>query len=207
MRFVFFLLLVAGLALGVGYPWVANNLIHPEMGSWRVYDPQSGFKPVTVTIAEADQPVTIVVGLTGLKQTNQQNDAAVLTLTAAHDGETVLAKTLSFNGAAAEQASPQAEEKLYRETAGVIELSDAGDYVFTVGQGDAEGVRIAAVDLVLQGGKAQLDPRAQPIGYALIVIGFIGLVISFVRKDDGGRPQNPNSQPPPRWGRGRTVVP
>ena len=62
------------------------------------------------------------------------------------------------------------------------------------------GVDIGSVDIVLATGHGPIDPRLQPAGFALMAIGFVGLVLSFRR---GGPPGNPNSQPPrPRWGRG-----
>jgi hypothetical protein len=67
--------------------------------------------------------------------------------------------------------------------------------------GDAEGIDIARVDLVLQHVPQKADPRAQPIGFTLMAVGFIGFVL-MLRGKDGGTPPNPNSQPPPpRWGR------
>ncbi|MER9236146.1 hypothetical protein NKI56_29540, partial [Mesorhizobium sp. M0622] len=42
--------------------------------------------------------------------------------------------------------------------------------------------------------------RARPIGFSLMATGLVGLVLAF--RFGGRRPENPNSQPPPRWGRG-----
>ncbi len=56
-----------------------------------------------------------------------------------------------------------------------------------------------SVDLILRRGAAKLDARIQPVGFALMAIGFIGLVLALRA---GRRNKNPNSQPPPRWGRG-----
>jgi hypothetical protein len=112
----------------------------------------------------------------------------------------VLAEMLTFNEAKPQEKSPQLREKIYRDEAGVIVDIEDGDYTFTVGRGDAEDIQIQSVELVLRGGAGAVDPRAQPVGYALSAIGFIGLVLALRR---GKRERNPNSQPPPpRWGRG-----
>ncbi|RUU08829.1 hypothetical protein EOD08_36085, partial [Mesorhizobium sp. M6A.T.Ca.TU.002.02.2.1] len=58
------------------------------------------------------------------------------------------------------------------------------------------------VDLLLRSGVGEIDSRARPVGFSLMAAGLIGLLLAL-RFGGGGRPQNPNSQPPPpRWGRG-----
>jgi hypothetical protein len=65
----------------------------------------------------------------------------------------------------------------------------------------SEGIDIGKVDLVLEHGPQRADPRTQPIGFVLMAVGFIGFVLGLRGRRDGGTPPNPNSQPPPRWGR------
>ena len=82
-------------------------------------------------------------------------------------------------------------------------VSADGAYTFTVGPGDMDEIQMRSVDLVLRGGVGAYDERVQPFGFVLSAVGFIGLVIALRRAKGGGRPQNPNSQPPPpKWGRG-----
>ncbi|TIR65034.1 MAG: hypothetical protein E5X15_31545, partial [Mesorhizobium sp.] len=128
----------------------------------------------------------------------------VLTLTAASGGRTALASTLSFNHTDnPRQVSPQLPDKIFRDEAGVIETVTPGAYVFTVGPGDADGIDMRAVDLILRAGTGSVDERAQPAGYTLMGVGLAGLVLSLVFGRGNKPPQNPNSQPPPpRWGRG-----
>ncbi len=38
MRFLFLLILLAGVGLGVGYPWYVNNFSGQELGTYRVYE-------------------------------------------------------------------------------------------------------------------------------------------------------------------------
>src|SRR6187397_1972034 len=66
MRFFFLLILLAGVALGVAYPWTVNNFSGRELGSCWVFDPGSGFKPVDVPLKAADAPVRILVDLTSI---------------------------------------------------------------------------------------------------------------------------------------------
>ncbi|UVK37980.1 hypothetical protein LHFGNBLO_005101 [Mesorhizobium sp. AR10] len=204
MRFLFLLILLAGTGIGVVYPWAMSNFSGHEIGSWRVYE-QGRFKPVTVPLAARDAPVRVLVDLTARAErivVSQQR--TVLTLTAATGGRTVLASTLAFNHSDnPRQASPQLPDKIFRDEAGVIATVGPGAYIFTVGPGDADGIEMRAVDLVLRSGAGEVDSRARPVGFSLMAAGLIGLVLALRFGGGGGRPENPNSQPPPpRWGRG-----
>jgi len=202
MRFFFLLVLLAGAALGVVYPWAVKNFSGHEIGSWRVYDRASGFKTVDVTLASTDAPVRVLVDMTAVGGARTAGRQAVLTLTAATGGRTVLTDVMNFVDPSVRENSPQTNQKIYRDDGGLISDVEAGTYTFTVGQGDAEGIDIQTVDLILRSDAGATDERAQPLGLSLLAIGFIGLVIAL-RRGGGGRPGNPNSQPPaPRWGRG-----
>ena len=203
MRFLFFLILLAGIAIGVVYPWAMTNFSGHEVGSYRVYE-QGRFKPETVTLSAGDAPVRVLVDLTARAERIVSQQRTILTLTAATGGKTVLASTLQFNHSDnPRQVSPQLPDKIFRDEAGVIDKVTPGPYVFTVGPGDADSIDMRAVDLVLRAGTGSVDERAQPAGYTLMGIGLAGLALSLVfGRRGGGRPQNPNSQPPPpRWGR------
>ena len=198
MRVLFLLILLAGVAIGIVYPWAAGGLDAGEIGSWRVYDEGGGFVPVETKLAPADAPVHVVVELTATAERIDGSGDAVLTVTATSGGDTVLAEALNFTNSSPREISPQLADRMFREEAGVIAPVEEAAYEFRVGSGDAGGVPIRAVDLILEGSGEAADPRAQPLGFSMIAVGFIGLVLAFRR----GRPGNPNSQPPPRWGRG-----
>lgn len=202
MRFVFFLILLIGVALGIVYPWAIQNFSGRELGTWRVYDRASGFHPVDVTLGSADAPVRALVDMTLLGTRNFSGTSTALTITADGGGRTVLAETLSFATSSPREESPQMAERIYRDDAGLIpEIAD-GTYTFTVGPGDADGIDMKSVDLILRSSAGSYDQRAQPVGFTLMAIGFIGFVLAL-RNRRGGTPGNPNSQPPPpRWGRG-----
>lgn len=200
MRLLFILILLAGVGLGIAYPWAVANFSGHELGTWPVYDAAGGFRPVDVRLSAADAPVRVLVDLTAAEDRIVSQQRTLLTLTAATGGRTVLASTLGFTRADPRQVSPQQTDKVFRDDAGLIlDVKDA-DYRFTVGPGDADDIRIRAVDLVLRSGTAEVDPRARPIGIAMSAVGLFGFLVA-VRL--GRTPQNPNSQPPPpRWGRG-----
>ncbi|ESW83026.1 MULTISPECIES: hypothetical protein [unclassified Mesorhizobium] len=201
MRSLFALILLIGTGIGVVYPWAMTNFSGREIGTWRVYD-QGRFKPVTVPLSARDGPLRVLVDLTARAERIVSQQRTVLTLTAATGGRTVLASTLQFNHSDnPRQVSPQLPDRIFRDEAGLIPTVTPGSYIFTVGPGDAEGIPMRAVDLVLRSGAGEVDRRARPVGFSLMAAGLVGLVLAF--RFGGRRPENPNSQPPPpRWGRG-----
>ena len=203
MRFLFVLILLAGIGIGVIYPWAMTNFSGHEIGTWRVYE-QGRFKPLTVPLSSRDAPVRVLVDLTARAERIVSQQRTVLTLTAATNGRTVLASTLQFNHSDnPRQASPQLPDKIFRDEAGLIRAVSPGPYTFTVGPGDAEDIPMRAVDLILRSGVGEIDGRARPVGFSLMAAGLIGLILAMRFGGRGGRPENPNSQPPPpRWGRG-----
>jgi hypothetical protein len=199
MRVLFFLMLVAGFGFA-SYPWVSANFLERNVGTWRIYDAVSGPLPAHARLTESDAPLRVIVEMTTTGVLDPEDDQAVLTLTATTGGRTVLAETLDFEDAEPRETNPQTQEKVFRDSAGVLDTVEPGTYVFTAGPGDAEGVSVRFVDLILRTEAAPFDGRLQPLGFSLMAIGFIGFVLAMRR----GRPErNPNSQPPkPRWGRG-----
>jgi hypothetical protein len=200
MRTIFLLIFLAGIGAGFVYPWYVTNFSGRGIGTWRVYERGGAFRPVIVPLASVDEPVRVLVDMTAVAPPEFAQAGTALTITATTGGRTVLAEPLSFSEAKPQEKSPQLREKVYRDEAGVISDLEAGDYTFVLGRGDAEGIRIDSVDLVLRGGAGAVDPRAQPAGFTLAAVGFIGFVLAMRRRRAA---HNPNSQPPPpRWGRG-----
>ena len=170
MRFLFLLILLAGIAVGALYPWAMSNFSGHEIGTFRVYE-QGRFKPVTVPLAARDAPVRVLVDLTARTERIVSQQRTVLTLTAAGAGRTALAATLQFNHSDnPRQVSPQLPDKIFRDEAGVIETVSPGAYLFTVGPGDADDIPMRAVDLVLRSGAGaqhQIDgPDRDIVGVA-----------------------------------------
>ena len=97
MRKFFLLFILAGVALGLIYPWAVRNFSGEELGTWHAY--QDGrFKPVTVSLKAGTGPVRVFVDLTTNADRIVAFDRTVLTLTAAAGNRTVLAERLSFSG-------------------------------------------------------------------------------------------------------------
>jgi hypothetical protein len=202
MRMFFFLVLLAGLALGFGYPLAIEKLAARKLGVWHAYDNASGFQPLDVPLKAGDAPVRVSVEMVTVGQPKLTGNGAILTLTADVGGRTVLAEPLTFEGAKPRDTNPQTDERAYRTSVGVIDEVENATYTFTFGPGDAEDVSVSSADLVLQSELLASGNRIRPAGFVLAAIGFIGLMLALTRRG-GGAPPNPNSQPPPRrWGRG-----
>ncbi len=195
MRLVLLLLLVAGVAIGVGYPWVATNFSGEEIGSWRVYDRPGPYKPVTVNLKASDAPVRAFVDMQPLRNFIPAQGRTALTSVVTRQGRDVLVKTLTYeNAKAANRGSPQGPQ-VYRDSIGDIDPIEPGDFTFTIGPGDYDGLEVAQVDLVLRRGAIGIDWRIVSAGIALIAISIFGLIRSRRRKDAV------SVAPPPKWGR------
>lgn len=200
MRLIFLLILLAGTALGIIYPWATTNFAGREIGTYRAYDRGGSFRPVEVALATADAPVRVLVDLTILAPPVATPAHATLTVTASTRGETVLTQALNFYDTTPRERSPQLPDPVFRDDAGLIREVQPGTYRFAMAQGDVENVQIKSVDLVLRSGGWEVDERARQAGFPLMAIGFVGLVMAL---RGSGHPKNPNSQPPaPRRGRG-----
>lgn len=200
LRILFLLLFLAGVAL-VALPWFSSSIAGRDIGVWPVYDSVTGPVQAQAPLKPDDAPVAVLVDMKTVGPAAFNNDRVALTLTATDsDNKTVLAETLTFVGASGRDINPQTAEKIFRVRAGMIEAVGNGDYTFKVDTGDSEDVTIRSVDLILRHEEGSHDPRLQPAGFLLMMVGFMGLVLSLRR--GASTPQNPNSQPPsPRWGR------
>jgi hypothetical protein len=193
-----------GAALAFGYPIMAKRLPPMPIGTWPVYVAATGFmSPIDARLTADDAPVLVYVDLTSAGAPKFDKEQAVLTLTASLEGKTLLAEPLTFEDAVTRDDTPQTPELIYRAKAGAIDTVGADSfYRFSIGPGDAEGIDMAKVDLVLEHGRQKVDSRAQPIGLSVMAVGAIAFLLSL-RSGSGSPPPNPNSKPPPpRWGRG-----
>lgn len=201
MRFIFFLILLAGLALGVGTQFYANNFGGRELGTWRVYDQGRTFQPFQTNLSSSDAPLHVIVDLTTIGTPTFAQDRTVLTLTVGHNNTTVLADTLDYVNARPRENSPQIPDRIFRAFAGPIASLETGNYVFTLGLGDADRINIRQVDVILRADATPFDPRLQPVGYAMIAVGVIGFVLAARRRRSGDGDGGSAAPPSPRWGR------
>jgi len=198
LRVLAILVFLAGGLIGFGYPYLVDRFGGRDIGTYRVQDAQGGFRPATVALAPADAPVRVVLDATAVEQ-GADRDGTVLTLTVATGGQTVLADALDAAEAEIRDDSPQTPQRILRFSRR-LEPVPAGDYLVTVGPGDAEGFTLLSVDLTVSGsGFFAPDERAQPIGLSVMAVGFILIALTFRRRTVADDRQPPK---PPQWGRG-----
>jgi hypothetical protein len=197
MRFLCFLLILAGVALGFGYPWYQYNMAGAQIGNFRVYQRGGSFKPVDVVLSADQAPVRVFVDMVPLQGYYPDRAHTMLTLTASTDSRTVLAASLNFISSTEESKNLQNSDKVFRDTAGDIVTIAPGSYRFVVGEGDVEGLSLKTVNLVLRSNAEPADPRAMPAGLAMISLGLFGLVAASRRTSRLAAEEAAK----PKWGR------
>jgi len=195
MRLILLLVLIAGIVLGIGYPWMTINFSGEEIGSWRVYDRPGPYKPVTVSLSAQDAPLRAFVDMQPLRSFVPTQERTALTAVVTRQGKDVLVNTLDYvNARVDNKGSPQGPQ-VFRASIGDIDPVEAGSFTFMIGPGDYDGLEVAQIDLVLRRGASTIDWRIAAAGIALIAISLFGLLRSRRRKDA------PPVPPQPKWGR------
>jgi hypothetical protein len=197
MRFLCFLLILAGMALGFGYPWYMYNMSGAEIGNYRVYQRGGQFTPVDVVLSADQAPVRVFVDMVPLQGYYPSQARTMLTLTASTGGRTVLAASLNFISSTEESKNLQNSDKVFRDMAGDIMTIAPGGYHFVVGEGDVEGLSLKTVNLVLRSNAEAVDTRAMPAGLAMISLGLFGLVAASRRASRLAAEEAAK----PKWGR------
>jgi hypothetical protein len=198
-RLLFLLALVVGVLLAFAYPRIMTDVAGPTTLRERVYAPETGFELASFTPPNDAQTVSLALEMTIDGRFQPAINREILHVVVTAGDTAVLDKAVDFTRAQLKIESPQAVAAIYRAEVGSVAASSAVNYLVTVSPSNIEGLTIRAIDLDIITPSAGVDDRALPMGFILIVVGFMGLVTTFRRK----RENNPNSQPPPtRWGRG-----
>ena len=196
IRLFFLAILLAGVGLGIAYPWAADNFAGYEAATSRVFAGNE-FSPLEVRLAPSEVPVFVTVAMATRGPLRADRQGAVLTVTVSSDGQTLLAEALDFNGVEPRVVSPQSGETVYRTRLEPIAEVPGGELAITIARGDEQSAEIMSIDVIVEASAIDLDPRAIPAGYVLMALGLIGFVRSLRRKS----PKSPNPSPPPKWGR------
>ena len=133
MRKLCVLIIIAGMIAAFGYPWYMYNLTGSEIGTYPVFRRGAGFAPADVVLSREQTPVRVFVDMLPLKGYYPDRSSTMLTLTASIGDKTVLASKLNYVASTEETRNLQTSDKVFRDRAGDMTITQPGVYRFIVG--------------------------------------------------------------------------
>lgn len=184
IRAIFVIMIVAGIGLGLGYPWYMRHFTGDEIGRWTMLENrQSGFKVQEIRLETGDAPVRVFIDATPLKGYIPVERRSALTLAVSRDGHPVLSQGLDFASTSGSINSDRPQDgSPLRQSAGDIDPVIPGNYAFRLVVGNTDGLQIAKADLVLRRGAEEADETYTTIGLVLGVLGVYGLMRTRLRR-------------------------
>lgn len=191
LRVVFMLMLAAGVLFGIGLPKAVERLPGYEIGRLELYSADTGFTPTHVMLAPPEAPFFLTLAARANAPLRAGEDRADVTLTLrGENGETAFEHAFAFPHDPVLEADGGV---VYREMI-VVDRPLDGRHTVEVDVTPRLDPAVTAIELTVNAGAFDLDPRLQPAGFILLVVGGIGLMLSFRRRAETPPPQ-------PRWGR------
>lgn len=191
LRAVFFLMLAAGVLFGIGLPKAVERLPGYEIARLALYSADTGFTAGEVMLAPPEAPFFFTLAARANAPLRAGEDRAAVTLTLrSENGETAFEHAFGF------PHDPVLETDggvVYREMV-VVDRPLDGRHTAAIEVAPRLDPSITAIELTVNAGAFDLDPRLQPAGFILLVVGGIGLMLSFRRREEP-------PPPAPRWGR------
>ncbi|EFM56257.1 type IV secretion system effector BspB [Brucella inopinata] len=184
MRPVLFLMIAAGIALGIGYPWYMRHFTGSEIGRWTMLENrQSGFKVQEVRLAASDAPVRVFIDATPLPGYVPAERRSAVTLAVSRDGQPVLSQGLDFVSTSGSINTDRPQDgHVLRQSVGDIDPVIPGLYAFRLVQGNTDGLQLSKADLVLRRGAQTPNETYTTIGLVLGVLGLYGLMRTRLRR-------------------------
>lgn len=190
LRIAFLLMLAVGVLLGIGLPKAVERLPGYEIARLTLFAVDEGFKQAEVMLAPPEAPFFLTLAVHADAPLRAGDGHAVFTLTARDEkGDTAFEEIFLLPNDPVREAGVGA---VYREMIVVDQRLD-GRHAIELEVTPGLDPAITAIELTVNAGALDLDPRLQPVGFILLVVGGIGLLLSFRR-----RPEPP---PAPKWGR------
>lgn len=190
VRAVFFAMLAVGILFGIGLPKAVERLPGYEIARLTLYSADAGFTPAQVMLAPPEAPFFLTLAARTNAPLRAGEDRAAITLTLhGENGETIFEQAFSFPNDPVLEADGGT---VYREMV-VVDRPLDGRHTAAVDVKPRLDPSVAAIELAVNAGAFDLDPRLQPAGFILLIVGGIGLVLSYGRREE--------PPPPPKWGR------
>lgn len=192
LRAVFLLMLAAGVLLGIGLPKAVERLPGYEIGHWQLFSPGSGFTPAEIIFTPPEMPYFLTLAVRTAAPLRAGEDRARFQLVARDSaGFPALVHTFLLpNDPVRDDASG---DYVYREMV-VVDRPLDDRHTAELEVTPRLDPAVTAIELTVNAGALDLDPRLQPAGFILLVVGGIGLLLSFRWR---GEPP----PPAPKWGR------
>lgn len=190
LRAVFFLMLAAGVLFGIGLPKAVERLPGYEIARLALYSADTGFTAGEVMLAPPEAPFFFTLAARANAPLRAGEDRAVVTLALrGENGETAFEHAFGFP----HDPVLETDGVVYREMI-VVDRPLDGRHTAAIELAPRLDPSITAIELTVNAGAVDLDPRLQPAGFILLVVGGIGLMLSFRRREEP-------PPPAPRWGR------
>lgn len=178
IRAFFIALIVAGLGVGIVYPWYLNHFSGSEIGRWIMQEARgAALRTPVVKLHEEDAPVRIFVDMTPLKDYTSSVHRSSLRLAVSRDGHPLLSEVLSYQKIDSDKLQSRSQdETIMRATAGDINRVITGNYTFSVVPADVDGLQVSKIELVLRRAAKPVNDNLISAGLIAIVLGVYGLV-------------------------------
>lgn len=184
IRVLLFVVMIAGLGIGVAYPWYVNNFTGSEIGRYPVLaNKGDSFGVPQVALVASDAPVRVFVDMVPLPGYIPSETSSSLTIAVSRDGHPILSKGLAFsaNSTSINRDRPQDGSPL-RQSAGDIDPVIPGTYAFYVAPGLSDGLQVSKIDLVLRRSAQPVPESYISAGLMMAVLGFYGLMRTRLRR-------------------------
>ena len=176
MRVFCILLFLGGLAPGVIWPWAQSHFGGEQIGTWPLYQRETGYQTAQVSLKPEDAPLRIFVDAIPMQGAISGQRASVLNLAVSRDGVPVLAERLSYSPKSGnEQRDLPQSGAVIRQDAKDMETLQAGTYEFSV-RGVEDGLSLTRADLVLRRGAPPVDENIVTLGVVVMVAGLYGFM-------------------------------
>ncbi|WP_439272575.1 type IV secretion system effector BspB [Pseudochrobactrum sp. HB0163] len=175
MRILCILLFVAGLAVGVIWPWAQRNFSGQQLGTWALYQRDKGYQTAHVPLEAGDALVRIFVDVAPVQGTTGKQQATVLNLAVSRDGVPVLAKRLAYSPKSGSELRDQPQNGGIIRQSADWPVVKTGIYEFSV-RAVEDGLSLRRADLVLRRGAEPVDENIVTAGVVAMVAGLYGFM-------------------------------
>lgn len=176
LRIICGVLFVGGLATGLVWPWAQRHFGGEEIGTWPLYQRETGYQSAHIDLQPSDAPLQIFVDALPIQSAAGTEQASVLNLAVSRDGVPVIAKRLSYSEIIGndKQDQPQSIAPL-RQDATQMEAVVAGSYEFSVRMAE-DSLWLSRADLVLRRGAAPANENLTTAGLVAMIAGLYGFM-------------------------------